>query len=213
MSLVFVLLTWMGISVSGQARKITFDDYVREYAQVLTLSRNTASRHLEKTSWFERDKLRSQWNAMQEKDDSGNTRYRIEVKSDGRITIKEALNVDGINYCRVGGGRWLEQECEGEGVALGSLEGEITASYETEKLDSGGKILKASTRIVEVDSNGKPSGRTSFTENKVWISSKGLITKREYISGSEPGKVEHSVFESYDYDAKILPITAPGRKI
>lgn len=196
-------------STSGiaQSREVTFEAYIQAYATALSKSRNDAARRTERSSWFKAGRLTEQRTFVIEKDGFGSSRYREERRTGARTRIKESIEVDGISYCWIGRGPWSEGECDGENFAVASGEGEAVAVYTVNESESGEKVLKAVVTTSIPRANGKPT--VSFTENVVKINSEGYVVSREFVSGSMPRRIEHSVSEMYEYRILITRIVAP----
>ncbi len=193
--------------------KISGDEYLQEYIEALAKSRATPRRHRETTTWYKLGKVVELWNAILETDENGNSRFRHETKRGAKATSFETIAVDGVVYCRKNREGWIITDECGSGANKSPVSGTTTEKFSTQALVLAGqkaKLLRAYTITEELDAKDKITGKLWFTENKVWISEDKLILKREYVTGLLPRKINYTVVENYDYNAKVPRIVAPS---
>lgn len=207
---VFVVVLFT-VAAAGQVTTVTQDEYFGKYSIALEKSRATPRRRTQQTEFVE-PKGRRIVTEVEEVDSRGRFRFVSSEKAGTKTTITETIVIGEQRYCRVDRRPWKKGEngCE-SGARFGSgAEAVFTFTIEKGELNAQPIILlRAYSTSADDSSATNRSSGTTFSDNKLWVSTDGLIIKREYTTGRLPDKIESKLVESYEYNPKNLNIVAP----
>lgn len=218
---ILMVVLFFSLALSGLAQKKELSEQefekIKTAAEKLTFESNRRtemdSKHFDKGSATEVTLAISE---VTESTPNGNRRSLRTEKDVKGAKERETIRVDGVEYLRTEGSKWLKQEKEPRGGNRFSAWGE-PAGKQQQKFDFAylGKVPLSGSNLDLYESRKfrsyqlRPDWNHSYTiVERMWIGADGRFVKRQSQTIESDGHLSIDIVWTYTYPAK-LSIEAP----
>ena len=216
--ILITLCLGMTISVFGQTKEISKEDYYQKLREAVKKRFETSRRENTKINSFKDGKLSDTVEIFSENIVPDKSHY-VSIEKFGDRTVKrESISINKVQYCKKDDGEWKKSNVYcGYGAGNGGPSKIASNKYTVERMKLNKKEVKLYQQYTvykNIYSPNKDKEGMSYWQQKMWIDKNGFLLREEMESGLiEPKQVYTQNIIDYEYDPKNLIIEVPIKEI